>query len=298
MSTTESTAAAGSQLNTSLMGMLVSKIQEKLVSKMDVDGSGGVGQEEFQLALDKMSEKMDMDLSAEGAAMFSAADGDADGELNGSELGQLVGGFFPSQDNTQSFLQTRAACGHCGHGASPFDMADANMDGFLSRGEFQSMQAMGMGMGTYGSPMGGMYGYGMPAPMPAPVATPVAGMGGTTAVSGVDSTVTSSFVEGDGATTSSATSDTNATSVAEASTEHASDTGTVVAGSDEAATSIAEQEADPLASLVAGLDSDGDGEVSADELNQFVAQMETMVSDYNGTTLAGNAQDAMLDNMA
>ncbi len=281
MVTTEGTGAAGSQLNTSLMGMLVGKIQEKLVSKLDFDGSGGVGQEEFQLALDKMSEKMDIDLSAEGAAMFSAADADADGELNGSELGQLVGGFFPAQENTQAFLQSRAACGHCGHGASPFDMADANMDGFLSRGEFQSMQAMG----AYGSPTGGMYGnYAMPAPMPAPVAAP----GSTVPVSGVESTVTSSFVADD------------STAVADGASAASEppDAATTVASADSTQADAAAQEADPLASLVAGLDTNGDGEVSADELSQFVAQMESVVSDYNGTTLAGNAQDAMLDNLA
>lgn len=296
ISNNASAYASGGSMN--LAGLLATKIQEKWMNKLDFDGSGGVGQTEFQAALQGIGEKLDIDLSQEGQAMFAGADLDGDGELRGTEINNLMSNMFGVESNTQSFLQSRGDCS-C-HEVSPFDRMDMNQDGFLSRGEFNAMQGMmgpmaGYGtLGMYGSPVYGA-GYG-PMPMPAPAYGAMAyggsPYGGAMEHHGVSSVSHGAFNE---ATTTSAVASasdaasTTATQVADASdvvpaTEQAADT--TVASNDAAAS-----DADPLAALVGGIDADGDGQVSGDELSQFVARMEGMVSDYNETQLASAAAD-------
>lgn len=306
MSLTENSSAYASGAATNLAGILASKIQEKWTGKLDFDGNGGVSQNEFQTALQVLSEKLDVDLSQEGQAMFAGADMDGDGELRQGEMGALMSNLFGAQQqdmfgtmgNTQNFVQARGGdCHSCGHQISAFDRMDFNQDGFLSRGEFNSMQQMmgptgGYGtLGMYGAPIYGA-GYGaMPMPSPSPYgAMPY---GGAPVYPGVSSVTSGAFHE---PSTGHTTATVPAQAVASGQTAPSVDTATTatdttaVPDTTVAANDSAEQ-TDPLASLVAGLDADGDGQVSQDELTEFVARMEGMVNTFNETQLASAAAD-------
>ena len=79
------------------MSGMASQLQAKAMKKLDTDADGNVTQTEFQAVLEKAAGKLGVELGeGEAAGMFSNFDGDADGSLNLSEVGNVVGGLYPS----------------------------------------------------------------------------------------------------------------------------------------------------------------------------------------------------------
>ncbi len=127
------TASQWSPALASLGSTLTTYLQDKMLKKIDTDGSGTVGQSEFQAAMEQLTTKLGVDMGEDHSEMFAGLDGDGDGELSAGELGQMIRAAFSAPENTQDFL---AARGGDTKPTSAFDALDVDGDGILSRAEF------------------------------------------------------------------------------------------------------------------------------------------------------------------
>jgi Ca2+-binding EF-hand superfamily protein len=130
MSTVDSSnSSAWSQTLSSLSGAMSTYLQDKMLKKMDADGSGGVEQSEFQAALEKVAGKLGIDVGEGASELYASLDADQNGSLNGSEVGSLLQSLFASASNTQAFVQSRGD-------EARFAELDADSDGQISMAEF------------------------------------------------------------------------------------------------------------------------------------------------------------------
>lgn len=132
MSTVDtSNSSAWSQTLSSLNGALSSHLQDKMLKKMDTDGSGGVDQSEFQAALEKVAGKLGIEVGEGGSELYASLDTDQDGTLNGSEVGSLMQSMLGAigGGGTQAFVQSRGD-------EARFAELDSNSDGMISMEEF------------------------------------------------------------------------------------------------------------------------------------------------------------------
>lgn len=241
------------------MSGMASQLQAKAMKKLDTDADGNVSQTEFQSVLEKAAGKLGVELGeGEAAGMFSGFDGNSDGSLNLTEVGSVVGGLLSSLGNVQNYMQNQGT----GFSADSFASRDTDGDGVLSLAEFTGQSADAAGAGAFRTvttttqvvETSVMPQNGMPTmPGAAPVGT------GTGAIDMSGAVPPAS-------TTSLATAEQAAT-----------------AGSPQAST---------VESLMASLDTDQDGQISASELGALVNQIETVVQRYNETALAGKSGSA------
>ncbi|MEZ5644267.1 MAG: EF-hand domain-containing protein [Burkholderiaceae bacterium] len=272
MSTLESflSSSARNGLGPSVISTLASQMQGKLVKKLDADSDGQVNQGEFQAALDKLSHKMGMPVTDDTQALFAGTDGNGDGQLDGSELGQMIASFLQTSANGS----TVDTFGARSTAAAPnddlaFARLDGNGDGMLTRAEFTGMAdpaylapPMDAGMvvhqyTTYTTySMGGMNGIGAVGSqqgwMPQTWGMPSA-MGWSPAPSAPAPSATTSTAA---ATPPSTTETPPTATVAEAP-----------------AASTPTQPGDALNALLNGADGDKDGQISEAELSTLVAQL-------------------------
>jgi Ca2+-binding EF-hand superfamily protein len=130
MSTVDSSnTSAWAQTLSSLSGAMSSHLQDKMLKKMDADGSGGVEQSEFQAALEKVAGKLGIDVGEGASELYASLDADQSGSLNGGEVGSLLQSLFASASNTQAFVQSRGDEGR-------FAELDIDSDGQISKAEF------------------------------------------------------------------------------------------------------------------------------------------------------------------
>ncbi|MCB2017893.1 MAG: EF-hand domain-containing protein [Hydrogenophaga sp.] len=130
MSTVDlSSNSAWAQSLATLNGALSSQLQDKMMSKMDTDGSGSVDQSEFQVALEKLAGKLGVNVGEGSAELYGSLDADQDGSLNAGEVGSLVQSVLGALAGAQSYTQSR------GDEAS-FAAMDGNGDGVISREEY------------------------------------------------------------------------------------------------------------------------------------------------------------------
>lgn len=235
MSTTESVGNVASGLLSSIGAALSTHYQDKMLKKLDTDGSGGVGQSEFQAAMDKAGSKFGLDLGQGASSMFTSADANSDGSLDADEVGQVIRNLFMPPDNTQAFVQSRGD-------ETRFAELDTDGDGQISKAEFG-------------------------------IASPEA-----------DQTVVSSTT-------------TTTTTVISSTTD---DTGAAASGADAVASAVtdpASAATDPLVALMNTVDKDGDGQISGDELNQFVAQLSSQLEaaskKYNDVALGAASNNGL-----
>lgn len=87
------------------------RMQEKILAKMDEDGSGGVSQSEFQTAITDITSQTGVELDSSAEDLFSGADSDGDGSLSASELGTAMQSVLPPPPDTVAFAQSRSASG-------------------------------------------------------------------------------------------------------------------------------------------------------------------------------------------
>lgn len=125
---TRNTSAWGQTLS-SLSGALSSHLQDKMLRKMDADGSASVEQSEFQAALEKVAGKLGIEVGEGSVELYAALDTDQDGTLNGSEVGALMHSMLGAISGTRAFVQSRGD-------EARFAELDGNSDGMISREEF------------------------------------------------------------------------------------------------------------------------------------------------------------------
>lgn len=130
-----------------------SKMQDRLMSKVDADGSGGVDATELQGLMDHVADKTGVASDSSAADILKKADTDGDGSLSASELGQAMQQLMPPP-TTMEFAHSRAGDGAAQGGDDMFVKLDADGDGKLSQAEFDA-----------GKPKG--HDGGMPPPPPA-----------------------------------------------------------------------------------------------------------------------------------
>lgn len=82
--------------------------QQRMFSKVDSDGSGGVSASEFDNMMSNVSSKTGASLG-DSSEMFSKMDSDGDGSLTSGELGNGMKSAMKSQMSTMAFSQSREA---------------------------------------------------------------------------------------------------------------------------------------------------------------------------------------------
>lgn len=244
MSTVDSSnSSAWSQTLSSLSGAMSSYLQDKMLKKMDTDGSGGVEQSEFQAALEKVAGKLGIDAGEGATEWYASLDADRNGSLDGGEVGSLLQNLFSSAAGTQAFVQSRGD-------EARFAELDADSDGMISMAEFGITPATETTVIQTTTVISSAQDPAVTAPVAAPV---VAASPTTTPVAG-----------------------------------------TTAPASDEAVASAESTNGtapeDELQALMKSADTDGNGSISAEELNVLVAklnaQAEAASKRYNDTALA------------
>ena len=119
---------------------------ERLLSKIDADGSGGVDSTELQGLLDKVAKKTGTTSDTSAADLLTQYDANGDGNLNADELGKTMESIMPAR-STMDFAQSRniadgtdstsAATGKAGDDL--FGKVDSDGDGAVSQTELQAL---------------------------------------------------------------------------------------------------------------------------------------------------------------
>ena len=116
---------------------------ERLLSKIDADGSGGVDSTELQGLLDKVAKKTGVSSDTSAADLLTQFDANSDGNLNADELGQTMHSILPAP-STMDFAQSRSSTdgttsstGQAGD--DRFGKVDSDGDGAVSKTELQAL---------------------------------------------------------------------------------------------------------------------------------------------------------------
>ncbi len=122
---------------------------ERLLSKIDADGSGGVDSTELQGLLDKVAKKTGTSSTSSdssAADLLTQYDANGDGNLNADELGKTMESIMPAR-STMDFAQSRnstnstdsasAAIGEAGDDL--FGKVDSDGNGAVSKTELQAL---------------------------------------------------------------------------------------------------------------------------------------------------------------
>ena len=284
---------------------------ERLLSKIDTDGSGGVSDTELQGLLDDVAKKTGVSSQTSAADLVQQYDANGDGSLNADELGKTLQSVLPPPPSTMAFAQSRsgdsssAATGQAGDDL--FGKVDSDGDGAVSKTELQALlEAMSGGTASQtgvssddafsqldtdgdgsltqaefdagrpsgpGAGTGGMQAMGGMPPPPGGPGGP-GGAGGAGAAS--DSSSTTSYDP----------LDTNEDGVVSATERLAGGTSTV--------------EQDAITALFNAIDTDGDASISASESKTFIDQLTSQVQSTtsNSTESTGRNDLARLADFA
>ena len=282
---------------------------ERLLSKIDTDGSGGVSDTELQGLLDDVAKKTGVSSQTSAADLVKQYDANGDGSLNADELGKTLQSVLPPPPSTMAFAQSRggegssSATSATGQAADDlFGKVDSDGDGAVSKTELQALlEAMSGGTASQagvssddvfsqldadgdgsltqaefdaGRPSGaaGEAGGGMQAMGGMPPPGGPRGAGGAGAAS--DSSSATSYDPLD-------TNEDGKVSAAER-----------LAGG----TSTAEQDA--ITALFNAIDTDGDASISASESKAFIDQLTSQVQSTTSTESTGRNDLARLADFA
>ncbi|CAN7271774.1 hypothetical protein LJR038_003131 [Acidovorax sp. LjRoot38] len=80
---------------------------ERLLSKIDTDGNGGVSDTELQGLLDDVAKKSGVSSQTSAADLVKRYDSNGDGNLNADELGKTMQSVLPPPPSTMAFAQSR-----------------------------------------------------------------------------------------------------------------------------------------------------------------------------------------------
>ena len=115
---------------------------ERLLSKIDADGSGGVSDTELQGLLDDVAKKTGVSSQTSAADLVKQYDANGDGSLNADELGQTMQSVLPPPPSTMAFAQSRSGDSSSGTGQAGDDLfgkVDSDGDGSVSKTELQAL---------------------------------------------------------------------------------------------------------------------------------------------------------------
>lgn len=272
---------------------------ERLLSKIDTDGSGGVSDTELQGLLDNVAQKTGVSNQTSAADLVKQYDANGDGSLNADELGKTMESVLPPPPSTMAFAQSRSsgdssaattATGQAGDDL--FGKVDRDGDGAVSQTELQALlEAMSGGTASQmgvssdevfsqldadgdgslsqaefdaGRPSGADAGGNMQAVggMPPPPGGP-GGPGGAGGASGSSSTASYDPL------------DTNEDGVVSAAERLAGGSSTV--------------EQDAITALFNTIDTDGDASISASESKAFIDQLTSQVQSATATQTSAQA---------
>ena len=116
---------------------------ERLLSKIDADGNGGVSDTELQGLLDDVAKKSGVSSQTSAADLVKRYDSNGDGNLNADELGKTMQSVLPPPPSTMAFAQSRGdsdsdtATGQAGDDL--FGKVDSDGDGAVSKTELQAL---------------------------------------------------------------------------------------------------------------------------------------------------------------
>ena len=119
---------------------------ERLLSKIDTDGSGGVSDTELQGLLDNVAKKTGVSSQTSAADLVTRYDANGDGSLNADELGKTLQSVLPPPPSTMAFAQSRSGEGSSSAtsatgqaGDDLFGKVDSDGDGAVSKTELQAL---------------------------------------------------------------------------------------------------------------------------------------------------------------
>ncbi|MCT6718178.1 XopAW family type III secretion system calcium-binding effector [Acidovorax sp. K2F] len=119
---------------------------ERLLSKIDTDGSGGVSDTELQGLLDNVAKKTGASSQTSAADLVKQYDANGDGSLNAGELGKTLQSVLPPPPSTMAFAQSRGGEGSSSAtsatgqaGDDLFGKVDSDGDGAVSKTELQAL---------------------------------------------------------------------------------------------------------------------------------------------------------------
>ncbi|MES2611351.1 MAG: EF-hand domain-containing protein [Pseudomonadota bacterium] len=118
---------------------------ERLLAKIDADGSGGVSGTELQGLLDDVAKKTGVSSQTSAADLVQQYDSDGDGSLDADELGKTMQSVLPPPPSTMAFAQSRSDSTSTGTGVTGqagddlFGKVDSDGDGAVSQTELQAL---------------------------------------------------------------------------------------------------------------------------------------------------------------
>lgn len=274
---------------------------ERLLSKIDADGSGGVDSTELQGLLDKVAKKTGTS-SASGDTsatdLLTQYDANGDGNLNADELGKTMQSIMPAR-STMDFAQARNSTDSAGSSTSAatgeagddlFGKVDSDGDGAVSKTELQAlMEAMSGGTASQtgvssddafaaldqdgdGSLTQAEFDAGRPSGDGPPAgAMPPSGGGGPGGARGAGG------AQGGSQATTYDPLDTNEDGV--------------VSLAERLAGAESTQEQDAVAALFSAIDTDGDQKISESESKTFIDQLTSQFA----TASTSNVSSALTD---
>ena len=112
---------------------------ERLLSKIDADGNGGVSDTELQGLLDDVAKKSGVSSQTSAADLVKQYDSNGDGNLNADELGKTMQSVLPPPPSTMAFAQSRGDSATGQAGDDLFGKVDSDGDGAVSKTELQAL---------------------------------------------------------------------------------------------------------------------------------------------------------------
>ncbi|WP_427999610.1 XopAW family type III secretion system calcium-binding effector [Acidovorax sp.] len=265
---------------------------ERLLAKIDADGSGGVSGTELQGLLDDVAKKTGVSSQASAADLLQQYDSDGDGSLNADELGKTMQSVMPPPPSTMAFAQSRSDSSSSSTGATGqagddlFGKVDTDGDGAVSQTELQALlekmsggtasktgvssdelfsQLDADGDGSLseaefdaGRPSGDVGG-GAVGGMPPPPPGGPGGPGGASASSGTTYDPLDTNEDG------------------------------VVSAAEQAAGAA---QTDAITALFKTIDTDGDSSISSEEARSFIDQLTSQLTSVGNTDTGGQTADS------
>ena len=112
---------------------------ERLLSKIDADGNGGVSDTELQGLLDDVAKISGVSSQTRAADLVKRYDSNGDGNLNADELGKTMQSVLPPPPSTMAFAQSRGDSATGQAGDDLFGKVDSDGDGAVSKTELQAL---------------------------------------------------------------------------------------------------------------------------------------------------------------
>lgn len=283
---------------------------ERLLSKLDADGSGGVSDTELQGLLDDVAQKTGVSSQTSAADLVKQYDSNGDGSLNADELGKSMQSVLPPPPSTMAFAQSRGgsadaettATGQAGDDL--FGKVHSDGDGAVSKTELQALlEAMSGGTASQtgvssddvfsqldadgdGSLTEAEFDAGRPSGAPGEAGGGMQAMGGMPPPPGGPRGA--GGAGGAGATSDSSTTydplDTNEDGVVSLTERLAGSTSSV--------------EQDALTALFNAIDTDGDASISASESKTFIDQLTSQFQQTASQASASTSDTSQRNDLA